>query len=91
MITLLLSLKIQTWVTDYKSTDTAAATRRFSAKSNCNILKRSLPIIREAYNIGENGTIGVRKFLQFFRYAVYFTHYNPGHLQLHMYLGICIT
>jgi hypothetical protein len=42
---------------------------RFSAKSNCNILKRSLPVIREAYNIGEDGTTGASKFLQFFQYA----------------------
>jgi hypothetical protein len=48
---------------------------RFSAKSNCNnmqhILKISLPVIREAYNIGEDGTTCVSKFLQFFEYAAY--------------------
>jgi hypothetical protein len=35
------------------------------------ILKRSVPVIREAYNIGEDGTTGVSKFLQFFQYAAY--------------------
>jgi hypothetical protein len=41
---------------------------RFSVKSNCNILK-NLSIIREAQDVGEDDTTGVRKFLQFFQYA----------------------
>jgi hypothetical protein len=52
---------------------------RFSGNSNCNksaglkhILKRSVPIIRETYNIGEDGTTGVSKLLQFFQCAAYF-------------------
>jgi hypothetical protein len=51
---------------------------RFSGKSNCNksaglkhILNRSVPIISEAYNIGEEDTTGVSKLLQFFQYAAY--------------------
>jgi hypothetical protein len=87
---------------------------RFSGESNCNnsaglqhILKRSVPVIREAYNIGEDDT-SVSKFLQLYQYAaylmtvtqfpfhfnstcVYFMHYYPVHLQLHMYLSIGIT
>jgi hypothetical protein len=80
---------------------------RFSAKSNNKMLKRFIPIIREAHNVGEDGTTGASKFLQFFQYAAYlmtvtkfgftptlsvhFMHYCQGHLQLHMYLGTCIT
>jgi hypothetical protein len=77
MITHIISLKIQTWVTDYKSTDTAATIADFLLRviatnvQVCNILKRFLSVMREAHNIGEDGTTGVSVFLRFFQYAAY--------------------
>jgi hypothetical protein len=77
MITHIVSVKIQTWVTDYKSTDTVATTADFlprvtAAKLQvCKFVKRSLSIIREAQNIGEDGTTGVSKLWQIIQYAAY--------------------
>jgi hypothetical protein len=65
---------------------------RFSAKCNCNILKRSPAIISEAHNISEDGTTGASKFLQFVpiwliindRYTISF-HFNSTRFQFKHY------
>jgi hypothetical protein len=71
MIANIVSLKIQKWGHSLRVNRYSSNNSRFSAKSNCNILKISLPDIREAHNIGEDGITDASKFLQFFQYVAY--------------------